>query len=279
MEYIVDLHCHSNFSDGKLTPEELFARAIDAQVKIFSLTDHDSIDGIKRLHLAKNCDKISIINGIEFSVRWKKYNIHILGLNIDIENSNLSEIISLQKESRILRAEQISSLLADCGVQNAYEKAHNIAKHDNIGRPHFAAVLVNEGVVSDMQAAFRQYLGEGKKAFVRTAWISLEQAVRVIRDSGGNAVIAHPLKYKLTRTKLHELINDFKLAGGDGIEVISGEMNNLDIQTLVNISLKFDLLASTGSDFHADKMSRVAIGRQKPLPAICTPVWDKWSLN
>lgn len=279
MEQIVDLHCHSIFSDGVLTPEELYKRAIAAGVKVFSLTDHDSIAGMDRLYLANSDSNILVVGGIEFSVRWKKYNIHILGLNIDVANLNLVAMIKTQKERRIARAKKISGLLENCGLENGYAKAYKLAQHDNIGRVHFAKLLISEGIVADMQSAFKYYLGENKKAFVPTSWITLAEAISVIQDAGGNAVIAHPLKYKLTRTKLFELIEDFKLAGGEALEVVSGDMEIKDIQMLAKICMRFDLLASSGSDFHGDKMSKVLIGRQKLLPEICTPIWHKWSFN
>lgn len=279
MEFMFDLHCHSYFSDGALSPEDLLARALSAGVRVLALTDHDTIDGLERLHAAgRDCD-IRIIDGIELSVRWKKYDIHIIGLGIRPNDLNLAELISSQKDRRIARALQIGECLALCGVKNAYQKACDIAGHDRVGRPHFAQVLINEGIVPDMKTAFTRYLGDRQRAYVPTSWISLEDAVQGIVQSGGQAVIAHPLKYKLTRTKLHEFINDFKMVGGVGLEVVSGEMVVTDMQELARICLRFDLLASSGSDYHGDKMSRIALGRQRQLPANCVPIWQKWSVN
>ncbi|MDF1757932.1 MAG: PHP domain-containing protein [Legionellaceae bacterium] len=276
---MVDLHCHSHFSDGVLSPEELYNRAVSSGVKIFSLTDHDSVDGVSRLIAANNSQQMQVISGIEFSTRFKKHDIHILGLNIDLANVGLSKVIQLQKDSRVVRAKQISELLAKCGVENAYDKACDIANNNSIGRPHFAKVLLNEGLVRDLQGAFTQYLGARKKAYVATSWIDIPQAVDAIIQAGGSAVIAHPLKYRLTNTKLNELIKEFKDSGGVGIEVVSGDMSAAEIDHAAEISLRFDLLASSGSDYHADRISRVAIGRQKALPKKCNPIWSKWSLN
>ncbi|OGV28949.1 MAG: phosphatase [Legionellales bacterium RIFCSPHIGHO2_12_FULL_35_11] len=274
---MVDLHCHSNFSDGVLSPVELYDAAYKSGVKYLSLTDHDTIAGLDGLHFANLSNNLTIINGIELSVKWKKYNLHILGLNINPNHAELLNIIEKQSASRIERAEAIADLLAKCGIENAYDKALQYAKNHNIGRPHFAKVLLAEGFVTNLQEAFTNYLGERKKAYVSTSWISLEEAVSVIIAAGGDAVIAHPLKYKLTRTKLLELVEYFKSIGGNCLEVISGNMLQDDITLLANVCCKFDLLASSGSDFHGEKMSKIQIGKQKVLPTELKPIWHKWS--
>ncbi|MDP3705931.1 MAG: PHP domain-containing protein [Legionellaceae bacterium] len=274
-----DLHCHSNFSDGILSPEDLLARAVSAGIRVLALTDHDTIDGLSRLHAASRDRDIHIIDGIELSIRWKKYDVHIIGLGIRPDDSNLVHLISLQKERRIARAMEIGDCLARCGVTNAYQKARDIAGHERVARPHFARVLINEGLVPDMKTAFKRFLGDRQRAYVPTSWISLEEAVQGVVKAGGQAVIAHPLKYKLTRTKLHEFIKDFKMVGGVGLEVVSGDMIATDMHELAGICSRFDLLASSGSDYHGDMMSRIALGRQKQLPANCVPIWQTWSVN
>lgn len=270
---MIDLHCHSYFSDGVLSPEALLAKAVTAGVCVLALTDHDTIDGLRRLHAAGCHQSIQLIDGIELSVRWKKYDIHVIGLGITPNDANLTDLIAIQTERRIARALQIGECLAHFGVQNAYQKACDIAGHDRVGRPHFAQVLMHEGLVADMKTAFKRFLGDKQRAYVSTSWISLADAVHGIVQAGGRAVIAHPLKYKLTRTKLHELIKDFKHAGGVGLEVVSGEMVDTDVHEMADLCLRFDLLASSGSDYHGDRLSRVALGRQKRLPVHCTPIW------
>lgn len=274
---MIDLHCHSHFSDGALSPEALLQKASDAGIQVLALTDHDTIAGLAPLHQAARKTQIKIIDGIEFSTRWKKHDIHILGLNITPDNDHLCALIRQQNESRIARAQQIGACLADCGVNDAYQKACELAGHERVGRPHFAQVLINEGIVSEMQAAFKRFLGRGRGAYVPTAWLSIEAAVDGIRQAGGRAVIAHPLKYKLTRSKLHALINEFKEVGGAGIEVVSGEMTVTEINELAGLCLRFELLASTGSDFHHE-LSRIGLGRQQQLPASCIPIWLGWGV-
>ena len=274
---MIDLHCHSHFSDGAFSPDALLQKAVLAGVRVLALTDHDTIAGLLPLQEAARDADITIINGIELSTRWKKHDIHILGLNIDPNNSDLSALIAQQNESRIARARAIAACLTDSGVLDAYQKACDIAGHARVGRPHFAQVLVNEGRAVDMNAAFKRFLGRGCSAYVPTEWASIPDAVESIVQAGGQAVVAHPLKYKLTRSKLHALIELFKDAGGSGIEVVSGEMTVSQITELAGICLRFNLLASTGSDYH-NGHSRTGLGRQMLLPLNCTPIWHQWTI-
>ncbi|MFI4919587.1 MAG: PHP domain-containing protein [Legionellales bacterium] len=274
---MIDLHCHSHFSDGAHSPEELIQKALLQGIKCLSLTDHDTVAGYAELHQAAEATDIKIIQGIELSARWKKYDIHILGYQVN-HTPVLLDLIERQNSSRIERAEQIGVLLGLFGVTDAYDKACALAGHKRVGRPHFAKVLINEGKTRDMKSAFKQFLGRGKGGYVPTPWVSVAEAVEGIVQSGGQAVIAHPLKYGLTRSKLHELINEFKEAGGAGIEVVSGEMTVTQIRETAATSLRFNLLASSGSDFHGDTMSRIHLGRQQQLPENCTPIWHQWNI-
>lgn len=274
---MIDLHCHSYFSDGALSPKELVERAQKQKIQCLSLTDHDTVSGYSDLLQAAASTSIKVINGIELSTRWKKYDLHILGYQINHTDS-LHALIQRQNDSRVMRAKQIGEALKEIGVVDAYEKACDLAGHNRIARPHFARILVNEGKANNLQAAFKHYLVRGRKAYVSTPWISIQEAVEGIIAAGGQAVIAHPLKYGLTRSKLHELISDFKEAGGVGIEVISGEMTITEINEIAGISLRFNLLASSGSDFHADGVSRINLGRQKQLPVNCVPIWYEWNI-
>lgn len=274
---MIDLHCHSHFSDGHLSPDALLEKAMTAGIKYLALTDHDTTAGLSLLHQAAAFKDIEIIDGIELSTRWKKYDIHILGLRIDPEHDAMIRVIEQQNTSRIQRALEISLRLLDCGVENAYEKACDVAGHTRVGRPHFAQVLVNEQIVSDFAQAFKSYLIRGRRAYVPTEWISVEEAVDCIHKSHGFAVIAHPLKYKLTRSKLYELMTWFKSVGGDGIEVVSGASSSYEVKELAGICQRFDLFASSGSDFHGEG-SQISLGRQQALPLNCTPIWEQWAL-
>jgi hypothetical protein len=275
---MIDLHCHSTFSDGFLSPEELIKKAQNQQIRCMSLTDHDTVTGYSALLQAASGTSIKIINGIELSTRWKKHELHILGYQIK-HTPSLLELIEHQNRSRVARAQQMGTLLNLFGISDAYLKACDLAGHERVGRPHFAQLLVNEGKARDLKAAFKQYLVRGKSIYVPTPWISIKEAVEGVRAAGGQAVIAHPLKYGLTRSKLHELIIEFKEAGGEGIEVVSGEMTVSEVNDMGALCARFHLLASSGSDYHGDKVSRINLGCQKHLPVNCMPIWQEWNIE
>lgn len=279
---MIDLHCHSNFSDGKLSPSALLQRALDKNLQVLALTDHDTTAGLDHLHTAARDKPIQIINGVELSVRWKKYDIHVIGLNIEYSGSIIQALLNQQADRRVDRAIQIAERLKFCGVDDAYTKAHQLAGHDRLGRPHFAQLLVQEGLVANQQLAFKRFLGKGKPAYVVMQWVEMAQAVTIINQSQGQAVLAHPLKYGLTKTRLYELISDFKAAGGTGLEVVSGQMTTTQVEELAALSLRFGLLASTGSDYHSsdyhsNEVSRVLLGEQYQLPLNCNPIWQQWT--
>ena len=273
---MIDLHCHSNYSDGKLLPSVLLSKAIQAGVSILALTDHDTVCGSKIL-LDTPHSGIKLISGVELSTRWKKYDIHILGLNIDIDNEALNQLLVKQTNARLTRSLIMSERMAAIGINNAFEKACLLAGHERVGRPHFAQVLINENKVPDMTGAFKKFLTRGKPFYVPTPWVSVEDAVSHITQAGGTAVLAHPLKYRLTRMKLLELIMMFKLVGGTAMEAVSGDTTEKEMQEMLGLCHRFQLSSSTGSDFHSEGASRIFLGRQRQLPLHCMPVWHHWT--
>ncbi len=274
---IVDLHCHSHYSDGTLSPHALIEQAIAHKVKLLALTDHDTCAGIQALKQASltHASLIKVLPGIEFSVRWKKLDIHLVGLNIDVAHDKLSFYVMQQQEARLKRAHKIAESLEHLGISNAFAKVVAIAQNASIGRPHFAQLLINEKKVNHAKAAFKQYLGRGRPAYVATEWLSLAEAIAVIQAAGGMAVLAHPLKYKLTHTKLHELVMAFKAAGGQALEVVSGTSTLKERNEMSKLCQTYDLFASSGSDYHGN-FSRIGLGQQSALPEECQPIWQHW---
>lgn len=276
---MIDLHTHSTCSDGQLSPNALAALAIERDLHLFALTDHDTVDGIAAAQQACLGSKTRCIPGIELSVRWKKCDLHILGLNIDAQYPVLLSLIQRQKDCRIARAQEIAKQLLRIGVENAYERACQLAQDGVVTRPHFARLLIEDGLADSMQQAFSRYLVRGRIAYVPTVWATLEEVVTVIKDAGGKAAIAHPLKYKLTTTKLKELIREFKQFGGDALEVISGFIPYQAMIPLMHLCQQFDLQASSGSDYHGEEGNAISLGRQMRLPEGCVPVWHDWILE
>lgn len=276
---MIDLHCHSHFSDGLHSPADLVAKAINAGLVYFALTDHDSVSGYSECLKTIRPDSLCIIPGIELSTTWLSHDVHVLGLGIDIQNDALTALLHRQTSHRIARAREIGMSLESCGITDAYEHACGIAGHERIGRAHYAQLLIQKGYVSSIKAAFSRYLGRGKIAYRPSCWIDLAEAVAVIVEAGGQAVLAHPLKYKLTRLKLLSLLQTFKQAGGVGMEVVSGDMIWTDIHKMATLCQEFGLLASTGSDFHGTGLSRIGIGQQKTLPSTCEPISQIWTAS
>jgi len=273
---IVDLHCHSLFSDGLDSVELLLARALQQHVALLALTDHDTVEGVIPLQKLAQNKSIRIIPGIEWSTRWKKYDIHILGLNIDPHHRLVQDMVEQQTQKRMIRAQLIAEQLAHCGIKDAYAKVTQQVAHNRIARPHFAQLVVQEGLAPDIKTAFSRFLKKGQVAYVPTQWPNIDEVVAVIQAAGGDAVIAHPWKYGFTRTKLQELIVAFRSDGGVGLEVISGHLEDNIVKMLTHLCQRFGLWCSSGSDYHGPGLSRVGLGQQRPLPADCQPIWQRW---
>ena len=274
---IVDLHSHTTASDGILTPSELVKRAADNQINMLAITDHDTIKGLLEAKAAIERDNlpVKLIYGVEVSTMWKNNEIHIVGLNIDIQNSHLLELLTAQEQSRIDRAISISEKLAKVSIDNAYEQAQQFSKGDIVSRAHFARFLVANNYVKDIKRAFKKYLGKSGYAYVPAKWCSIADAVNAIHAAGGQAVLAHPTRYDLTLTKLKLLISEFKSYSGDGIEVSQSRQTQDDLQRLAKLANEFELLASQGSDFH-DLLNYLDLGKTTPLPGSVTPIWQNW---
>lgn len=276
---IFDLHSHSTFSDGALTPCELMDRAVAKGVDVLSITDHDTIDayGESATQAGESyAGKISLVSGIELSTQWQNTGIHVLGLNIDPASDAINAAAQFQTRARVERARQIGEKLSRLGIPDAFDEARRLSDNDYIGRPHFARHIINIGKAKCMQAAFRKYLGPGKPGDVRQHWAELPEIIQWIRDANGIAVLAHPLKYKLTRTKLKRLLDSFTQAGGQGMEVVSGQQLPQQTMGMAELCRDRKLLASCGSDFHFPDKPWAELGVFASLPNNVTPVWDRF---
>ena len=270
-----DLHSHTNFSDGKLSPQELVERAVNFQLDVLAITDHDTVAGLEvaKQHISEQALPLTLVSGIEISTMWQNFEIHIVGLNIDPESQALQALISEQQNARESRAIQMGEKLAKCGFPDMLEKAKALVGEGTITRAHFARVLHDEGQVSTMQSAFDKYIGKGKRAFVKPLWCDIAKAVEVIHQAGGVAVLAHPMRYDMTSKWLRRLILDFKGAGGDGMEIVLPQMNPDQRRLMLTFCLEYDLYASLGSDFHyPSKWSD--LGRNLIMPEQVKPIWQ-----
>jgi len=274
---VIDLHSHSQCSDGSLSPADLVALAVRAGVKALALTDHDSVDGIIEAQAAAKGTGLTLIAGVELSAIWGVHNIHVVGLQVDIQNPILKAGLAQQAGARAERGRQMGAKLEALGLKGAYEGALALASSpDGLSRTHMAQWLFDAGHVSTIQQAFDKYLGPRKPAAVPMPWASLADVVAWIKAAGGVAVVAHPGRYDMSRTKMRQLLADFKALGGDGMEVATATEKPDMVAYLGRLSQQLELLASQGSDYHGKPAPWIALGRFPSLPAGCVPIWTAW---
>ena len=270
-----DLHCHSNVSDGTLTPEEVAARAHRNGVELWSLTDHDEIGGQERARDAAHRLGMSYLSGSEISVTFAGRTVHIVGLGFDPNDTDLAHGLAATRGGREQRARNMAADLERVGVHGAFEGALKyVGNPDLISRTHFARYMVEIGVCKELSDVFKRYLTEGKPGYVEHRWAKLSDAVRWITEAGGVAVIAHPGRYDLTPNEEFALFAEFKALGGLGVEVVTGSHTVPEYQKYANLACELDLLASRGSDFHDPKESHTDLGTLPALPKRVRPVWE-----
>jgi hypothetical protein len=271
-----DLHCHSVVSDGTLQPEALAERAKNHGVELWSLTDHDEIDGQQRAAAAARALGLDYLSGCEISVSFAGITVHIVGLGFDAHDDRLRAGLEATRGGRGERAREMSDALAKVGIKGAFDGAlRHAGNPELIARTHFARYLVEVGACSDVNEVFRRYLTEGKPGYVPHRWAALGDAVRWITLAGGMAVIAHPGRYKFTPTEEYALFTEFIAHGGRGVEVVTGSHTTAEYQKYADMALEFGLLASRGSDFHSPGESHTDLGRLPDLPGRLTPVWSQ----
>jgi predicted metal-dependent phosphoesterase TrpH len=270
----IDLHSHSTASDGTLTPAGLVARAAAAGVRTLALTDHDSLDGVEEAAAAARQTGLALMPGVEVSVSWGGLTVHILGLGVDAEDPCLRAGLAGLQTFRDWRATEIARRLARAGIADALAGAERFRTGRIISRTHFARYLVACGAAASVGDVFRRYLRPGKPGHVAGDWADLDAALEWIHGAGGVAVIAHPARYRLTRTKLARLIDRFKAGGGQAMEVVSGSHSRDETLHMAAVAREHRLLASQGSDYHGPENPWIDLGRLRPMPAGCEPVWD-----
>ncbi len=269
-----DLHTHSTASDGSLAPGELVQRASACGIEVLALTDHDQTAGLAEAASAAAAVGIQFVPGIELSVSWAHQTVHIVGLGIDPACASLQAGIERLTAFRHWRAEEIDRRLAKKGIHGALSGARNYARGAILSRTHFAHYLVAQGHAKDLRQVFKRFLVRNKPGYVAGEWASLEEALGWIGEAGGLAVIAHPARYKISATRLRQLLGEFRELGGVGLEVVSGSHSRDDIMSMANLSRRFELAASAGSDYHGPDNPYLDLGRLPSLPEECQPVWN-----
>lgn len=270
-----DLHCHSIFSDGTLTPAALAQRARSRGVSLWALTDHDEIAGLAPAQAAAMAVGLDFLTGVEISVSFAHQTVHIVGLGFDASHAQLQQGLHSVRYSRGPRAQEMGQQLAAAGIANAYEGALKyVGNPDLISRTHFARYLVEIGACKDTYDVFRHYLVEGKPGYVPQRWASLEDAVRWITEAQGVAVIAHPARYHFTPVEEWALFSAFKDCGGQAVEVVTGSHAAHEYPRYAEMAREFGLAASRGSDFHSPEESKIDLGGLPADPAQLQGVWE-----
>ncbi len=273
----IDLHCHSTASDGLLKPGELVARAAANGVEVLALTDHDDVSGLAEARAEAQSQGVRFVDGVEISVTWDRTTVHIVGLQIDPEDSVLRSGLESIREGRARRAEKIGDALEAAGIPDSLAGAKRYAENpDLISRSHFARYLAGSGRAPDMKSVFQRYLVKDKPGFVEHRWASLADAVSWIRASGGIAVVAHPGRYKFPKPELHAFLAEFRDCGGAGIEVVTGSHSPEQYLEFARVARELGLSASRGSDYHGKGESKADLGALPQLPDDLSPVWRDW---
>lgn len=247
---LVDFHMHSVYSDGIKTPKELLRHALDCNVSMMALTDHDEIDGIKALRTAQleldPNETIKIINGCEFSADYKDKSIHILGYCFDENNEELNDFITFFKRKR---EERIDEIIRRCNIEGYYITKEDLIKQfpdtKAYGRPHIGTLLINGGYAKDVNEVFRGILRKDSPCYVPKVKVEVPYIIDIIHKAGGLAVMAHPKLVSSDEYVVEMLAYDF-----DGMEVYHTKHNADDVKRYKALATEHNLFITGGSDYH-----------------------------
>ena len=283
MKYI-DLHVHSNASDGTLSPSQVVSLAIEQNLSAIALTDHDTLRGIKEAKLAAKKAKedganLNVIAGVEISVAYKGKDIHILGLLLDENNTKLNNVLEKAVQERNERNEKMAANLRKAGINITVEDLKKEAGDAVITRAHFAKYIAEHGYTANKEEAFKLYLSPKGPYYVPRNFLEPEFAISLIHEAGGIAVLAHPLLYHYSLEEIHTLIKYLVDLGLDGIEVIYSMNEENEEETLQNLASQYGLLITGGSDYHGSNKPQIQIGKGRGNLAIPYEILEKIELR
>jgi predicted metal-dependent phosphoesterase TrpH len=257
----IDLHTHSNASDGTYAPAEVVRLAKEGGLKAFALTDHDTIDGLAEAMAAGPKYGIEVIPGVEVSARFPGGSMHILGLGLNYGNGHLGERLAVLQQARAERNPQIIAKLNALGIKITLEQVEKISGQGQMGRPHIARALMDSGYVSSIQEAFNLYLRNDGKAYVPKFRFPPAEAIAMIRDVQGAPVLAHPFTLNLgSAFALKNTLEELKALGLAGIEAIYAEHTPEQEALYLKLAGELGLLVTGGSDFHGENKPELTLG-------------------
>ena len=276
MKQIFDLHCHSHYSDGLLSPNELMTYAAEREINTLALTDHDSVSGLPLAAdaITEHELPLSLINGIEISAMTSHGEVHVVGLGIDIYDTHLNAALKIQRDKRWRRAEHICLQLEKAGVVGVLEETQSLVV-EIVTRTHLAKAIVSLGHAKDMKQAFKRYIGKGGRIKVNKDWMSLACAIDLITGAGGIPVLAHPTRYPLSNRRLTKLIGEFAGEGGEAIEGAYPGTNREQMAWLKARALDAGLILSSGSDFHYPNLKWSDLGKFPATDSTVAHVLDR----
>ncbi len=256
----IDLHVHSTYSDGTLTPSELVKKAFSINLAAMALTDHDTIDGIpEAVSCAADYD-IELIPGIELSTFYDKKEIHIVGLYIDYTDKNFKKELEFLKQSREKRNEKIAARFCEIGIPVSYDEMKKMYEGAVITRANFADYLVRKGYVKSRNEVFDRYLGDSKPCYVPREKMLPEKAIKMIKSVGGVPVLAHPVLYHMGNEQMNKLMDYLCQHGIAGLEAVYSTYTMGDELEMKHIAKERNLLISGGSDYHGANKPDIELG-------------------
>jgi len=294
----IDLHLHSTASDGRLAPRELVALLAQRGVKVFALTDHDTVSGLPEAAAAAAEQGLHLLPGTELSAEWLGRTIHVVGLGIRPEEPTLVAMLERLAGCRAARATLIAARLDRAGAPGAAALAQALQAVGGgaptaaaaagpepaspgalarVTRTHLARALVALGAAPNLDAAFTRWLGQRGRAYVPAGWPPLAEVTAAIVAAGGAPVLAHPLRYTLSSGQRRRLAQEFKAAGGAALEVVVGGHAAAQVEAATGLALRTGLAGSIGSDFHDPAFPWNLPGRLAKLPEAVAPVWTRWA--
>lgn len=258
-----DLHTHSSFSDGSLSPAALCSLAAERGLRAISLTDHDTIAGLEEGLAAARTEGLSFLTGVELSVGYENTEIHVLGFGIELNNRPLRETLDLLAAERYERMEKMVALLQELGIPADFDEVRSYAAGTILSRLHLATYLLEKDFVSSFEEAFTRYIGNGRPAYVRRRHLTLKKAIEMIVTAGGLPVFAHP-----GLTKRDDLIEYLVRIGIRGIETYYPMHSRGDTARYEKLCRRYSLYPTGGSDFHGPKKPHVRLGSALTPPEI-----------
>jgi len=246
----IDLHVHSTFSDGTMSPSELVEYADQKGLLAVSITDHDTVDGVGEALLSGERNGIEVVPGIEIGAEYAGTTIHILGYCFDIYHLELREKLKLIQDARVERNDEILLLLQNQGIEISAAELHAVSQVGQTGRPHIARMLIKKGFVKSFDEAFKLFLRQGAQAYVPRFVYPVEEMLNMIHLAGGIGVLAHPLQLQNSGLNLHTAIKELAGLGLGGIEVYYPTHSKKTRAVLMAYAQEYDLLMTGGSDYH-----------------------------